>query len=314
MKDRLNAALAVAFFALIVAGIYSSRKKKDALEAPLSVAQSNRVLLEEKTTAQDSDEIGSQETSELVSSSQGTLATPSVSKPTHEERFPENYVEIFPGLDTYSWLFNRTSRVRQRMFHKKLMPSDDTYEHERLRLIDLERGGALHDWGTDGFREELYARVKAMRASKFFYENGREISSLDEQSEDLPICVINVDLKRVPERLINPKSNVDVNGALSQNGFIESVQHPIMDYPGYRGVRFTFSLNHGGGAYQWLRSIECLVKVTKENPDRYKKLELIHLIATIGVGYNYSDAKKILHAIGWKAFEEMFPGHPLNDR
>ncbi len=225
------------------------------------------------------------------------------------ERFPDNYVEKFPGLDTYKWLYGGAPTVRSRIVRAKVLPEADKYDH--LLLVDLERGGWLFNLDRK-FDEMMLATVKAKKATKYFFSNGRQIDSLEEREPLLPVCVLNVDLDRMPDMELNPLSHVNHN--LNQSGLINEVAEITAEYPGYRGVRLTFATEFNGGAYQWLRSIECIVGLRKDQPDQFKQLELVHLCATVGTSYDYHDPEWALKAQGWKSFEELFPGHRLNEK
>lgn len=249
------------------------------------------------------------QSSPIVEVADSLKTMPETNETIAVDRYPENYVEKFPGLDSYSWLFgggNKSASLRK--FYDR--GPYEAFKYDRKLLIELERGGSMYAAGPM-FGEKMIPIVKSHRSPTYYFQRENEISSLNEAVPEIPICIINADLARMPELESLPVNSETYHFGI--HAFIESVRALEREYSGYRGVRVTFNRNHNGAQMRWIESIDCIVKTSPANPDASKALELVHLNATLGAPVHYGTPESLRKAIGWRSFEELFPGHRLNE-
>ncbi len=222
------------------------------------------------------------------------------------DRFPQDYVEIFPGLETYSWLFNRTETAGVRKIMATLQSV--SYDFQMTKLINIERGGFVNAL-DEKFHQNLQSIVGNGSANKYFFSGGRQIGTIEATPSGLPVCIIEIDKIRLKKAL-----DLRNGQSLKQLGFVSGVRFPTSEYLGFRGVRISFANRFNGGQVQWLRSIECLARVLSGDKEKFKALEVIHMSASIGTFYYYHGAQRTINALGERSFEELMADNPEVDR
>ncbi|MDZ4081588.1 MAG: hypothetical protein U1E10_01510 [Bdellovibrionales bacterium] len=208
---------------------------------------------------------------------QTDVLKPNAAKSTAGENAPQSdsgsshYVEVFKGLETKSWYYKNDDpavkdRIQKMVRDKNLTPLDS-----RLTLLLDFKQGELFSLKASDALTELQKIYRESDIQEVTYIKGlrSSIKDLSQYPLDAPVCTVKFN-KDTTKKFVATRPLMTIGGS-------EIVE--LGD--NWKGVR-VYTQELDASAF-WIRYLECYVYQSDPSSEVFKRLAIIHLVATLGI-------------------------------
>lgn len=192
------------------------------------------------------------------------------------------YEEVFPGVNAFDWFYkskgnhddvkNNPNAVKVLNFIFRLSPG------YRTKLIDFKKNTEI-TFNTD-LISKLRLKINPLKEGQYIFQNQKIIESLQppefDQNNVFCLLDISVDLQRNEEKWIVKL-------------FVKDVVPVINTYQNYTGIKIVTEPDRLENPDIYISSFSCFVPKKRDEDLKYKNIEFLHTLYSLGVDGNYGE-------------------------